>query len=189
MRDDIKLIDPTRLELTMLATKASETIQFGASGAIQSGNCSVVATTAEELAEHAEELAELDLMNPGFLRFCRALLDLAAREPDLDTAGLRCHLSEQGFSAILAEIQRPDLFVHGRFARPGCGVEEARTGVQDVLRTYRKQRVAMETEEAVRILAESPTEDNLVRLEAKKRLLQDEEDAGDRSGAAVPEET
>jgi len=141
------------------------------------------------IAEHAEELAELELANPSFPGFCGVLLDLAARDPDLDTAGLKCHLSEQGFSAILAEILCPDVLVHGRFARPGGGVEEARTGVQDVLRTYRKQRVAMETEEAVRILAESPTEDNLVRLEAKKRLLHDEEETGDRADAVVPEET
>ena len=47
----------------------------------------------------------------------------------------------------------------------------------------------METEEAVRMLAESPTEDNLVRLEAKKRLLHDEEETGGRAGAVVPDET
>lgn len=141
------------------------------------------------IAEQAEELSELELADPGFLRFCRVLLDLAARDPDLDTAGLKCHLSEQGFSAILAEILRPEVLVHGRFARPGGSAEEARKGVQDVLRTYRKQRVAMETEEAVRMLAESPTEDNLVRLEAKKRLLHDEEETGERAGAVVPDET
>jgi len=144
------------------------------------------------ITEHAEELAELDLVNPGFLRLCRALSDLAAGDPDLDTARLKCHLSDQGFSAVLAEILRSDVYIHGRFARPGGGADEARRGVQDVLRSYRKQRVAMETEEAVRILADSPTEDNLVRLEAKKRLLHDEPDedeTGGRAGAVVPDET
>ena len=67
------------------------------------------------------------------------MVDLVAREPDLDTAGLKCHLSDQGHSGVLGEIFGPEVYVHGRFARPEGSLDEARNGVQDILKDYRRR--------------------------------------------------
>ncbi|MEE9210319.1 MAG: DNA primase, partial [Kiloniellales bacterium] len=90
------------------------------------------------IAEHAEELAGFTLFQRNFGSFCELMVDFIAREPDLDTVGLKCHLSDQGYSGILGEILSPEVYVHGGFARPEGSLDEARDGVQDVLKVYRK---------------------------------------------------
>ena len=127
------------------------------------------------IVEHAEDLAEVQLTSAELTAFCRLLVDLSARNPDLDSDGLKCHLSDQGYSGILCAVLRPDVYVHGRFARPGTSPEEARDGVRHILEVQRGRQAASETEEAGRHLAEAMTEDALARLEAKQRQLRDSE--------------
>jgi DNA primase len=98
-----------------------------------------------------------------------------AREPDLDREGLRCHLSEQGYSGILGEISSPEVYVHGRFARPEGSLNEARVGVEDILKAYRRRQATTDAEEAGRILAEDMSEEGLARLKAKRRLIRESE--------------
>ncbi len=129
------------------------------------------------IAEHAEELAGFTLFQQYFGSFCEHMVDFVAREPDLDTVGLKCHLSDRGYSGILGEILSPEVYVHGGFARPEGSLDEARDGVQDVLKVYRKRQAASETEEAGRHLAEDMSEERLARLEAKRRLVR-ESDSG-----------
>ena len=97
------------------------------------------------------------------------------REPDLDTADLKFHLSDQGHSGVLGEILGPEVYVHGRFARPEGSLDEARNGVQDILKVYRRRQATSETEEAGRHLAEDMSEDKLARLEAQRRLIRESE--------------
>jgi DNA primase len=127
----------------------------------------------ELIAENAEELAGFTLFQENFGNFCGLLVDLVAREPDLDTAGLKCHLSDQGHSGVLGEILGPEVYVHGRFARPEGSLDEARNGVQDILKVYRRRQATSETEEAGRHLAEDMSEDKLARLE--RRLIRESE--------------
>ncbi|MFQ5774764.1 MAG: DNA primase [Kiloniellaceae bacterium] len=144
----------------------------------------------ELITEHAEALAELQFSGARLGPLCGLLVDLAARHADLDTEGLKCHLSEQGYSGVLGGILRPAVYVHGRFARPDAAPDEARTGVQEVLEVYRWRQAASETEEAGRCLAEAMTEEALARLEAKQRLLRESEDRGlepDRLEEAGPQ--
>ncbi len=129
------------------------------------------------IAEHAEELAGFTLFQQNFGSFCELMVDFIAREPDLDTVGLKRHLSDQGYAGILGEILSPEVYVHGGFARPEGSLDEARDGVQDVLKVYRKRQAASETEEAGRHLAEDMSEERLARLEAKRRLVR-ESDSG-----------
>ncbi len=124
-----------------------------------------------QIAENAEELASVELGSPDFCDFCRALVDLAARDPDLDTEAVNRHLSGQGFTGLLRDILHADVYVHGRFARPDASPDEARNGVQDVLEGYRRRQAALEAEEAGRHLAEAMTDEALARLEAKQRLI------------------
>jgi DNA primase len=111
------------------------------------------------------------------------LVDLAARNPDLDTAAVNSHLCGQGFSGMLRALSRSDVYVHGRFARLDASPDEARNGVQDVLEGYRRRQAALETEEAGRHLAETMTEEALTRLEAKQRLIQQGESLVDEADA------
>jgi DNA primase len=124
-----------------------------------------------QIAEYAEELAHIKLGSPDFCDFCQSLVDTVARNPDLDTAALKRHLSEQGYSDLLRGLLHVDVYVHGRFARPDGAPEEARNGVQDVLEGYRRRQAALEAEEAGRHLAEAMTDEALARLEAKQRLI------------------
>ncbi|MCH8808565.1 MAG: DNA primase [Proteobacteria bacterium] len=133
----------------------------------------------ELIAENAEELAGFTLFQGNLGNFSGLLVDLVAREPDLDTAGLKCHLSDQGYSGILGEILGPAVYVHGRFARPEGSLDEARNGVQDILKVYRRRQATSETEEAGRHLAEDMSEDKLARLEAKRRLIRESESGPD----------
>jgi DNA primase len=133
----------------------------------------------ELIAENAEELAGFTLFQWNLGNFSGLLVDLVAREPDLDTAGLKCHLSDQGYSGILGEILGPAVYVHGGFARPEGSLDEARNGVQDILKVYRRRLATSETEEAGRHLAEDMSEDRLARLEAKRRLIRESESGPD----------
>ncbi len=69
--------------------------------------------------------------------------------------------------------------MHGRFARPEGSLDEARDGVQDILKDYRKQQATSATEEAGRHLAEDMSEDKLAQLEAKRRLVREGESGSD----------
>ena len=128
------------------------------------------------IAEHAETLAGLELANAQFSRFCRILVDLMAREPDLDTDGLKCHLCEEGFAGVLSEILSSEVYVHARFARAEGSPEAARDGVQDVLEVYRRREAASEAEAAEHHLARDMNTDALARVEAKQKLIRESED-------------
>ncbi len=133
----------------------------------------------ELIAENAEELAEFTLFQQKLGSFCGLLVDLIARVPDFDTTGLKCHLGDQGYAGILSEILSPKVYMHGRFARPEGSLDEARDGVQDILKDYRKQQATSATEEAGRHLAEDMSEDKLAQLEAKRRLVREGESGSD----------
>jgi DNA primase len=112
-------------------------------------------------------------------KFYSFVVDLVAGEPDLDSEDLRCHLSNQGFSGILGEILSPQVYVHGRFARPDESLDEARHGVEDILKAYRRRQAATEAEAAGRHLAEDMSEERLARLEATRRLIRESESSSE----------
>ncbi len=128
------------------------------------------------IAEHAETLAGLELASAHFSKFCRTVVDLMAREPDLDTEGLKCHLCDEGFSGVLSEILSSEVYVHARFARAEGSLEMARDGVQDILEVYRRREAASEAETAEHDLARDMNADALTKLEAKQRLIRESED-------------
>src|SRR3546814_8426206 len=63
----------------------------------------------------------------------RSLIDCVARHPELDSEGVKCHLSNQGYLGLLAALLSPEVYVHGRFARPDASVEVARQSVLHIL--------------------------------------------------------
>lgn len=89
------------------------------------------------LADHAEEISGLELANHELDRLRRALIDLVARDPTLDSEGLRCHLSEQGFSAVLSRLLCRRIYKLGPSARPETPLEDAREDWRDILSRLR----------------------------------------------------
>jgi hypothetical protein len=133
----------------------------------------------ELIAETAEEMTGFTLFQGNLGKFYRFLVDLVAGEPDLDSEGLRCHLSKQGFVGLLGEILSPRVYVHGRFARLEGPLDEARRGVEDILKAYRRRQAATEAEAAGRHLAEDMSEERLARLEATLRLIRESESSSE----------
>lgn len=127
------------------------------------------------LLDYAEDLAILKLESQELDSFRQALLDLVAREPDLDTDALKCHLSEQGYSRLLSELLSSDVYVHGKFARPATDSLAAREGIGHVLAVFRERQAAADTEEAARQLAVDMSEDHLARVRAQQELGQEDE--------------
>ncbi|MFQ6018412.1 MAG: DNA primase [Kiloniellaceae bacterium] len=123
----------------------------------------------ELLVEHAEDLAELRFSSPELSEFYEKMADLAARDPGLDSASVKDHLSGQGFSGALGRLCSRAVYLHGRFARPEASLEDARKGVREFLADYHRHRAALEAEEAGRDLAKATTKESVARLEANTR--------------------
>ena len=127
------------------------------------------------LLDYAEDLGVLKLESVDLDRFRQALVDAIAREPDLDTDALKCHLSEQGYSGLLGELLSSDVYVHGKFARPATDSLAAREGIGHVLAVFRERQAVADTEEAARQLAVDMSEDHLARIRAQQQLGQEDE--------------
>ena len=147
------------------------------------------------LLESAEDLADFNLSGAEYQRLRAALLDAVADDllfpGDLDSARLRCHLSEVGFSGILDGILSPDVYVHGKFARPDASSEAAALGLLHLLSLFREREAAADGEEAWRELASDMSDEALARLQARTRLSR--EGSGrdvdlDRLGGLVQED-
>jgi len=135
----------------------------------------------ELIIEYAEPLAEINFTSKALDRLFQAALEVGARQPDLDSEAMKCHLTEQGFASNLGEILNAGVYVHGRFARPGGPVEEAHTGILHILEGYRRRRTEIETDMAGRDLAAAmadgmKSEDALAKLEAKQRQLKESDE-------------
>jgi len=80
----------------------------------------------ELLLEFAENVADLRLENRELDRLRGALVDLIAGDPTLDSEGLRCHLEQQGFAAVLNGLLSRDVYQLYHSARPGAPLDKAR---------------------------------------------------------------
>ena len=112
----------------------------------------------------------LDLKTPVLQGLMRELIDYAATQSNLDTQGLRCHLSHKGYSEFLNTLLHQQVYQHGRFARPEAPLEEVRPQWGRYLADFRQRLVRKDLDRAVRELAEDPNEGNLVRLKANQSL-------------------
>jgi DNA primase len=88
----------------------------------------------ELLAENAEALAALHLASRELDRLREALIDLVSQAPDLDTADLKCHLSEQGFTPILDGLLSREVYKLGPSARPDTPLVDARAMWHHIVR-------------------------------------------------------
>jgi len=125
------------------------------------------------LTGHAEALAGITLPAAELDDLRRAIIDLAAGHPDLDTAALKDHLTRHGFSRVLDV-----LLINAkstRFAGPEAPAEEAGAGLAHVLGLMREREAWREAHTTARRLGEDPTDETQHRLQEQLRALQDGE--------------
>ena len=91
-----------------------------------------------------EVIAALKLANPDLDRLRTAILELAARRPDLDSASLKSHLVGIGQVEIVDRIAGPKAANEYWFARPDVKSEEVAAGLHQAL--ARRGRVGMDEE-------------------------------------------
>src|SRR3546814_15232539 len=78
-------------------------------------------------------------------------------------------------SGLLAALLSPEVYVHGRFARPDASVEVARQSVLHILGVLRDRHSGAHRAEEARALAAEMTAEQLRRVQARQRLQNDED--------------
>jgi DNA primase len=127
------------------------------------------------LAEVGEEVAEVRFSTRDLEAFRIALLDFAASQPELDSDAAKCHLSKQGYSAVLDRLLHRNVYRLAHFAGPDSSHDEARAAVAHILGLYRDREARRESMKAQRELAEEPDAEALARFQAQQRLLKESE--------------
>ena len=127
------------------------------------------------LTEFVEDLAGLDFADRDLDGLRQALIDCIAGNTDLDSEGVKCHLSELGFSGLLATLLAPERYVHGRFARPDASEEVARQSVMHILGVMRERRLGPLVVEEANALAKDMAEEQLKRMQAAQKIRDQEE--------------
>src|SRR3546814_5746326 len=106
--------------------------------------------------------AELD-------RLRRELVDLATSHPDLDSAGVKDHLSQQGFSGMLGALWGATRTIS--VVDPEASLEQAEEGLAHIFGLMREKEAKRESEDAEKVLGEELNEEDLVRFEAGQREI------------------
>src|SRR3546814_19037776 len=78
-------------------------------------------------------------------------------------------------SGLLATLLSPEVYVHGRFARPDASAEVARQSVLHILGVLRERHSGVHRAEAARAPAADMTAEQLQRVPARQRLQTAEE--------------
>lgn len=118
-----------------------------------------------ELFEEVGEALALAAFSSAPLDSLRqAVVEALSRNSGLDAAALAGHLSEHGFSRMLAELLSAATYVHAPFARPEAGLEEARAGWRGAWRSSQRRHLRAELQEAGKALGRESNEENLNRL-------------------------
>ncbi|TXH37235.1 MAG: DNA primase [Rhodospirillaceae bacterium] len=117
--------------------------------------------TAGDSASNNEATGNLDKLRA-------AIIDLAARYPQLDAVALQNHLRDQGFSAGLDSLLART--ADYRFTLRSADPVFAEEGLLHVMAVLREPDIRAELAEAAAALSTSMTEENLARFEAAQRL-------------------
>ena len=119
----------------------------------------------ELLHDEIETLAAMTFTTPALDSLKAGILDIAALDPDLDSGAVATHLREQGLTREFDSMAQGAARLDCWFAGPEAALEDARTGLRQMMRLHRKL-VMLERElaGAERAFAEDPTEESLSHL-------------------------
>jgi DNA primase len=124
------------------------------------------------LGEVAEELKDLELPARDLDKLCREILNVHAARPDLDAAGMRRHLTDNGFARTVDGVLSQQVLNHAAFARADAAIEAVRMGWLHTRSRFDQRYLARQIKEAERDLAEDMTEEKYSRL--RQMLLERE---------------
>jgi DNA primase len=122
---------------------------------------------------HLEALAHLVLPAGQLDKLRQAIIDHAARHPDLEPEALKDHLTTQGFAAILPDLLRRAGI--SRFTLASASAETAAEGLDHVLGLLRERAMQQEADSAARHFGEQLTGEAQARFEAARDLALDGE--------------
>ena len=143
----------------------------GLGGMRRMGAETVMATVVnhpELLHRHNEALAALHLPAGMLDKLRAAVIDHAARHPQLDSDQLQNHLRDLGFSATLDGLMART--GSSKFTLPSAGIALAEEGLLHVMAVLREPEVDAELKAAARALSEDMSDENLARFEAARQL-------------------
>ena len=105
-----------------------------------------------------ERLGALSFSDPRLDSLRQTALIEVAQQPDLDFTALQAYLQGLGFTAEIATLLHPEVYVHAGFARPGASTEQATLGWDHTFALSQRAGLEADLERAERELAENPTE-------------------------------
>jgi DNA primase len=128
------------------------------------------------LDEFVDSFAHVDFSVARLDTLRRELLDVAALRGGLDRTALKDHLTLRGFGAELARLETQAKRLNEWFLSAGAAVDDARTGLSQMIALHRKQvTLARELKAAEAAFAADPSEANLAHLNEVRDQLQSEE--------------
>lgn len=122
------------------------------------------------ISPNIEALAGLSLGVGELDRLRRAIIDVAAGHPDLDSSSLRGHLDSQGFSDTVTALAARTRF-HSP-VQPSAPPKDAAEFLAHLIGLLAERGMAEEAEASVKRLAEEPGEETLRRFEDARAQLQ-----------------
>lgn len=134
-----------------------------------------------------ERLGTLSFSAPGLDNLRQDVLKTLAGEPGLDSEGVRRHLKENGYSAILDLVWGADFFVNAFFAKPETDIETAREGWEEIYALYRNTDLVIEMKQESQRLIDDMSSENFNRFNALSEQKREaskgvEENRAERTG-------
>ena len=114
--------------------------------------------------EFGEMLGYTVLSDQNLDKLRQEILDIAGRDPDLDSAGLMTRLAERGHSHISGLLSSGNDLKAVAFANPSAPYEKARTGLVELLSNVRESELDDRLTEVEVNLAETLDEDGWARF-------------------------
>jgi DNA primase len=130
------------------------------------------------LVEEFETLARIELPSAELDSIHKEILNVAACNPDLDSATLQNHLMAVGLAGTVQALLQPNLYIHWSFANPAAGLDAARAGVKGIMSGLDRRKLLNEVTAAA---TEEGNWDKLPGLQRQVIEIGDED--GESSGA------
>lgn len=124
------------------------------------------------LHEFWDDFAAAELASRELDSLRTQILDSASSEENLDTAALKTHLLQAGFSELLERLESQARHLNEWFLGPAAAAHDARTGLRQMIALHRKSvTLDRELKAAEAAFAQDPTEENLNALVAVRDQL------------------
>lgn len=98
------------------------------------------------------------------------VLSTLAQDPDLDAAGLKTHLLEQGFEQELGYLLSEAVYTHASFAREHAELVVAMQGWRGAWAKLQEVKAQEELDQAILAWKETPSEENEIRVRELRKM-------------------